>query len=163
MSSYIVCLFVSLCCSLIIASTTGGAIHKNSKNAKRSTDHISCLAPVDGPRLGFQNEHGKNMKDQLVAAGERVELKCEVFGTPQATIRWKHNGILMEKSAPIGNYESRMENGDEPIIGLSTTVAVLVIDCVDDETAGHYSCVADNGCTEAIEASAIVAIEQNGK
>lgn len=69
----------------------------------------------------------------------------------------------MEKNAPIGNYEARMENGDMPIIGMSTTISVLVIDCVDEQTAGHYSCVAENGCEEPIESSAIVAIKQNGR
>ncbi len=50
---------------------------------------LDCLAPVDGARLGFQNDLDGSMENQLVASGQRVELRCRVVGAPQATIRWK--------------------------------------------------------------------------
>jgi hypothetical protein len=43
-----------------------------------------------------------------------------------------------------------------------TTVSVLVIDCVDEETTGLYVCVAENDCLPAIEASAIVSLHSAG-
>ncbi len=49
-----------------------------------------------------------------------------------------------------------------PVIGMGTTISVLVIDCVDDKTAGHYSCVAENGCSETIDTSVIIAIKPDG-
>jgi hypothetical protein len=48
------------------------------------------------------------------------------------------------------------------MIGMATTIAVLVIDCVDGDATGHYSCVAENGCSKIIETSAIVAVKIDG-
>uniref|UniRef100_A0A914XBP7 Uncharacterized protein n=1 Tax=Plectus sambesii TaxID=2011161 RepID=A0A914XBP7_9BILA len=95
----------------------------------------------------------------MVAFGERVELRCQAIGAPQATIRWKHNGIFLDK-AETGDYQALIENGEMPVIGIGTTVSTLVIDCVDRKTAGHYTCVAENRCSEAIETSTIVALEE---
>ncbi len=74
---------------------------------------------------------------------------------------FQHNGIFLEKAATRYD-QARIENADKPVIGMATTISVLVIDCVDGETAGHYSCVADNGCSETIETSAIVAVKLDG-
>uniref|UniRef100_A0A914VFX8 Ig-like domain-containing protein n=1 Tax=Plectus sambesii TaxID=2011161 RepID=A0A914VFX8_9BILA len=143
----------------LVALLHGAAIHKRSKGAGNGLNEMECLTLSDGARLGFQNKDEGFMANRLVDVGERVELRCQVVGAPQATIRWKFNGQFIEKEV-IGDHHAQIENGDLPIIGISTTISLLTIACADSETAGQYTCVAENGCSETIETSAIVAVKQ---
>jgi len=121
---------------------------------------MGCLTLTDGPRLAFQNKEEGYMVNRLVDAGDRVELRCQVVGAPQATIRWKFNGAFINKESVIGDQHTGIENGDMQLIGIGTTISLLTIGCIDSETAGQYTCVAENGCSEAIETSAIVAVKE---
>jgi hypothetical protein len=77
---------------------------------------------------------------------------------------FQHNGIFLEQLVN-GSSSPKLHtlaNGKLPVIGMVTTVSVLVIDCVDEETAGLYVCIAENDCLPAIEASAVVSMHSAG-
>ena len=73
----------------------------------------------------------------------------------------QHNGVFLEKE-PHGDHRFLIENGEMKVIGMGTTVSTLVIDCIDHDKAGQYTCVADNRCSEPIETSAMVAVKDAG-
>uniref|UniRef100_A0A914WHE3 Ig-like domain-containing protein n=1 Tax=Plectus sambesii TaxID=2011161 RepID=A0A914WHE3_9BILA len=127
------------------------------QHVSRRLDKLSCIAPVDGVRLSF-HEDGEPV-DYSGKAGDRVELMCEVYGAPQATIHWTFDGRPIENTPVVGSEQERLLNVDMRVIGSSTTKSVLVIDCLDRSRVGKYGCHADNNCATPIAAYAAVTIE----
>jgi hypothetical protein len=49
--------------------------------------------------------------------GDRVELVCEVFGAPQATVFWTFNGRPIASSPVVGADEEHLLNAGKQLIG----------------------------------------------
>lgn len=73
------------------------------------------MAPIDGVQLSFHK--GGEPSDYYGKDGDRVELVCEVYGAPQATIHWTFNGRPIDETVVVGNDKEHFLNMDMRLIG----------------------------------------------
>ena len=80
------------------------------------TEHSSASSGTSAPV--FKNPP----KTEIKSVSSRVELTCEVSGTPKPTIAWFKNGVLMTRE----------------------TKSKLVIESLDKDDVANYACNASN-------------------
>jgi len=119
-----------------------------------SQDICSRIAQIS---LEFGDLTG--MSNQELKANARLELKCEVFGAPQASVTWLFNGnpVLTEDGA---EFEQSLTNLDSTSLSMSMLVARLVVPCVSKRHAGSYTCKVENPCHEPMTKTAKVLVKE---
>jgi hypothetical protein len=100
----------------------------------------------------------KTPENTVAAMGERVELVCNVYSSPNAVIYW----TKVEQA--IRHFDTTkielLANSDiEKVIAMSNIMTKLVIPCANATSAGVYTCIVSNGC-QKIAASATVEIKE---
>uniref|UniRef100_A0A914V0U5 Ig-like domain-containing protein n=1 Tax=Plectus sambesii TaxID=2011161 RepID=A0A914V0U5_9BILA len=113
----------------------------------------ACRPTVDGrPRLSFDQVP----ENKVAVLGERIELVCDVYASPNAIISWTKAGQTIRHFDPT-SIESMANLDFDKVLAMSNTMTKLVIPCANASSAGVYTCVVDNGC-QKIAASATVEI-----
>lgn len=91
--------------------------------------------------------HAKPPSQKEVAMYDRLELVCDVSGSPPPAIYWLKNGQPM-REAPYDMEESTNRILEDqsllPVRGLASTKSRLVMDCADEDTEAVYTCVAES-------------------
>lgn len=99
-------------------------------------------------------------ENKVAVLGERIELVCNVYSSPNAEIYWTKGGQTI-RHFDSTRIESLANMDFEKVIAMSNTMTKLVIPCANASSAGVYTCVVDNGC-QKISASATVEITDGG-
>ncbi|XP_057373306.1 neural/ectodermal development factor IMP-L2-like [Daphnia carinata] len=125
-------------------------------------DEIKTSSTVEP--AGTLQFHVKPPSQMTVAMNDRLELLCDVSGSPPPAVYWLKNGMPIPES-PFDREE--VEESTNKILesesllptrGLASTKSRLVIDCVDGEAEAIYTCVAQS-IKEKIVSSTYVHIE----
>uniref|UniRef100_A0A1I7ZG87 Ig-like domain-containing protein n=1 Tax=Steinernema glaseri TaxID=37863 RepID=A0A1I7ZG87_9BILA len=117
-----------------------------------------CQNLLDGAVISMEETMANTAKPE----GSLVTLKCNVFGSPQASIEWFHNGSLVERhSAPMVEQVANRRQAEW--LGMSIQNARLRIPCLSAADAGLYTCRAQNPCGKGVvEAHATVTVLPRG-
>ena len=93
-------------------------------------DSVTKTVTKDGTKPTIKAQSKKN---NVIKAGKAFELSCEVFGSPQPSVKWLHNGIPFSNSSAISNG-----------------IAKVTIPTSKETDAGLYQCIATNENGETI-------------
>lgn len=137
--------------SLILNSLQSGVAHKRSTRASDlgiGADDLELGLEDDGvlggglggflqikeapPKLLEAREHGKTV------------LECSAAGSPAPRVTWYKDGrpLVKDHSASLLRNSDSRDVGFEDSLG--ETISHLSLDCVSENDAGYYECVAQN-------------------
>nr|XP_022286293.1 zwei Ig domain protein zig-4-like [Crassostrea virginica] len=111
------------------------------------------LPTADEHPLFFQ---GRLPEITTAAKHDSVVLHCKVGGL-EPTIHWLKDGIRIQQGASrdFRNDQTQYEDTGS-ILGKSFTVSKLFLDCVDEESAGVYTCIGETPLTRITQETNLV-------
>ncbi|EEB17941.1 Neural/ectodermal development factor IMP-L2 precursor, putative [Pediculus humanus corporis] len=90
--------------------------------------------------------------------GDKVELECEVLGSPAPEIQWyKGSQLIQETERSVLNNELQDSYHDKA--GLAKIKSRFIIDCVTSNHGGFYTCVARAGVKKIKSEPSLLLIE----
>lgn len=95
--------------------------------------------------------------------GERVEIECEVLGSPAPEIQWLRGNQPVQQTERINSniHHNALPNSYHDKAGLAKIKSRLVIDCVTAKHEGFYTCVARAGTKKIKAQPTLLLIEGN--
>ncbi|VDO68159.1 unnamed protein product [Heligmosomoides polygyrus] len=115
----------------------------SSQETRSEADDLKAKVSTEPPSFTSK------LNDVTVDKGEKIELSCEVDGSPSPLIEWLHNGEQITSSRLVASY--------------SKGRAALVIAEAAAEDVGEYVCRASNSAgQESCRANVAVRADSNG-
>ncbi|KAL0276862.1 UNVERIFIED_CONTAM: hypothetical protein PYX00_004335 [Menopon gallinae] len=95
--------------------------------------------------------------------GERVEIECEVLGSPTPEIQWLRGNQVVQQTERINtNIHSTLPDAYHDKAGLAKIRSRLVINCITSKHEGLYVCSAKAG-VETVQSKPTLILIQGGK
>ncbi|BFY98868.1 hypothetical protein BsWGS_01908 [Bradybaena similaris] len=140
-------LFLSVTVCLIYVPHTTASFLRKSASAKRFGKSTGSQggSELQGSKLFFK---GELPQETVATQFGSIALECEVGGTPPPTIHWLKDGVRLLQDASHkasddeASYEGPARAGGA--LRLSSTRSRLYLDCLGEDDAGEYTCVAEN-------------------
>ncbi|CAF0817324.1 unnamed protein product [Adineta steineri] len=77
----------------------------------------------------------RKLRNCTVIEGQRAKFDCFIHGEPNPTVRWLHNGLLLDTEANKDKYSSQMQSNGKVILTIE--------DCLQED-AGEITIIVEN-------------------